>query len=271
MQQPKSRKRKQPVNNTELITSGETSVRKFGLSSAALKIIALVSMTCDHVSYIMSRFGLTAQGPLIAGIPILRIIGRLAFPLYAFMMAQGAKYTRDINKYLKRLFIFALISEIPFDIAAKLSSPLEIIEFTYQNVYFTLLLGLAAIKVHKILEEKGKAPLSVLTAAGLAAIAYFMKTDYSWSGVVCIYIMYLVQDTDIRIKIPAMAAAILPTVFSMMNFNKSQLFAFFALIPILLYNGKPGRRMNRTFFYAYYPAHLLIIYVILYIAVFIIR
>ncbi|NLC03985.1 MAG: TraX protein, partial [Tissierellia bacterium] len=96
------------------------------MSILILKIIALISMVIDHYGAIFQ-----------SGIDIYRIIGRLAFPIYAFLLVEGYTHTRDVKKYGRRLLIFALVSELPFDLAfyGKLS-------FTHQNIFFTLFIGL---------------------------------------------------------------------------------------------------------------------------------
>lgn len=231
-----------------------------GISAFTLKIIAIVCMTSDHASAILTRFGLSYQGPTLFGLTIWRVIGRIAFPIFCFMIAEGARRSRNVNKYLLRLTVFALISEIPFDIAFFLSSPTEIVEFGHQNVFFTLALGLAAIRVYQLLKERNAAWAGFFTTAAFSAAAYFLSTDYSWSGVVCIFLMYLAADKPNSLRVPLMLLAAFVPVFSHFRFNSPELFALLGVIPIALYNGEKGRKTNKYLFYAYYPAHLLLLY-----------
>ena len=105
----------------------------FGLSSFALKCIALITMIIDHVGAI-----------LYPEARVLRIIGRIAFPIYAFLVAEGFYHTKNVKKYMLRLLLFALVSEIPFDLA--LTG--QILEFGHQNVFFTLFAGLLLMELY---------------------------------------------------------------------------------------------------------------------------
>jgi hypothetical protein len=134
------------------------------LSGSGLKIIAMISMLTDHIAAcIIERYMDSAGIALEFMTPngsvnliyiiyfVMRLIGRLAFPIYIFLLVEGFLHTRSRVKYLVRLLIFALVSEIPFDVAFQLE-PCEVksgslFEFTYQNVFFTLALGLLTIIV----------------------------------------------------------------------------------------------------------------------------
>lgn len=239
--------------------------KRAGISSFTLKLIAIITMTVDHASAIFSTFGVIYQGPEILGIPVWRIIGRIAFPIFAFMIAEGADRTRNIKKYIFRLAVFSLISEIPFDIAFWVKDPSQMIEFGYQNVYFTLTLGLIAIALYKFFKEKNAAVIGYITACVCAAAAFFLQTDYSWSGVLCIFIMYLANGKSEPVrKTGIVIAAILPT-FALFDINSPELFALLGLIPIFLYNGEKGRKINKYVFYAFYPVHLLLLRLIVFL------
>ena len=118
-------------------------MKKRGLSGSALKWIAVISMLVDHAAVVFFVASREVGRPLLSAdlYIVLRCIGRLAFPLYAFLLAEGFFHTRSVEKYLLRLFLFGVMSEIPFDLAFRGVW----LEGTYQNVYFTLALGLLAV------------------------------------------------------------------------------------------------------------------------------
>ena len=225
-------------------------------------------MLTDHVGAAVLLFvrHSNANTPAVElAYEILRNIGRVAFPLYIFMLVEGFAHTKSAPKYMLRLGIFALVSEVPFDLAFK-NSPWHI---GYQNVYFTLLIGLGCIYVMDRLEktvmrltEKGTQLTAVrlyltfldlgVTAAG-AAIAWLLKTDYSAVGVLAICVMYLWRFMPL-------AGSVLCCVVLLLS-SPREVYALAALIPISLYNGKRGRQ-PRYFFYAFYPVHLILLYLL---------
>lgn len=222
-----------------------------GLTSSWLKIIAIAAMALDHAALIFI-------GPEPG---VLRCIGRIAFPIFAYMIAEGARRTSDSIRYLVRLFVFALISEIPYDLATKNS----ILEFSSQNVFFTLALGLISIEFYNFLKNKNLGFLAIITTLLLAAAAGFIKSDYGAMGVICCTLLYFYSDKSTPEKIIGSAVSITLLMFAITGFSLDKIFiipsekwALFALIPIMLYNGEKGLKINKYFFYAFYPAHLLL-------------
>lgn len=239
------------------------------VTSATLKIIAIVTMTLDHIGHVFAIALIYAQPSLYWLYYLLRTVGRIAFPLYAFMIAEGCRYTKNIKKYLGLMALFAVISEIPFNLAGNrtLTDPES------QNVFFTLFLGLVACYVVRLLHENGKNILwSAPVTALLCASAYFLATDYSWYGVLFIWLCAVTHGQKLPVRIPVLLVGLLliarPWRLLTEGFSMSVLdnacMQFFgsciALVPICRYNGEKGRlRMHKYFFYAYYPAHLLIL------------
>ena len=215
------------------------------LNSMHLKLIALITMIIDHTGAIF--FG---------GQDLYRIIGRLSFPIYCFLLVEGFFHTKSTEKYAVRLFIFALISELPFDYAffGGLNS-------SHQNIFFTLFLGLIAIWISE--EYKLKNPLISIIGFFLAAqLAAFLNADYTMLGIFYILIFYVSRNIDPVLKYFVLFGGI---ALSTSLFSSSlQMFALLALIPIMFYNGKPGlrSRLVQYGFYAAYPVHLLILYLI---------
>lgn len=207
----------------------------YGISSFVLKKIAITSMLIDHVGAVFFPQYI-----------VFRIIGRLAFPIFCFLLMQGYFHTKNIYKYGFRLFIFSLISEIPFDLAFNNS----IFYKESQNVFFTLLIGLIVIYFC----EKRKSMVSKLMICAIGmVVAIFLNTDYSLYGILLIFIFYIFRENKIYYSFGTIIANI-------MAIGNIQMFSVFSLIPILLYNGKKGFGSLKYIFYIFYPLHLLILY-----------
>lgn len=216
------------------------------LSSFSLRLFALLCMCADHA-------GLA----LFPSIGAFRCVGRLAFPVYCFLLVQGYAHTRDVRAYGRRLLLLALVSEIPFDllIFGRIASPME------QNVVFSLLFGLVAIQCMDALHDK---PVYAgLSAAALCMGAMLCRVSYGWLGValcLCIHSLY-----DRRLRMAAGIAGIL-LIYSLslllsgvtLSWVLVSFCALLSLIPILCYSGKRGPRVPLlTFaFYAAYPLHI---------------
>lgn len=242
-----------------------------GISGSNLKIIAAVSMLIDHTAavllpYLLVQYGiyttgdisLTYMGELLetgaAGRIYLlyqimrRIIGRLAFPIYCFLLVEGFEKTRSRGKYAGRLFLFALVSEVPFNLAFCG----RVLDVSYQNIFFTLFLGL--VMIWGMEEAEKHCALPILRAAGyglafLAAAggAELIHCDYGAKGIIAIALLFLFRKNR-REQITAGCAAFL-----------WEITAPLAFIFVGFYNGKRGMRL-KYFFYAFYPVHLLILY-----------
>lgn len=254
----------------------ETSVgKKKGISGSTLKIIAIVTMFIDHVAAgiggrVLWKTGYMElalagdvsgvmewqmeHGMLLVVYTIMRMIGRLGFPIFCFLLIEGFAHTRDVKKYAVRLGAFALISEIPFDLAFSG----EVLEFTYQNVFFTLFLGLLTlICLAKIEEAHMNARMNIVArifaSVGVvlvfSVIAELLQTDYAAIGVLCIVAIYLFRKK----KVAQIVAGCVAFCW--------ELTAPLAFIPIGFYNGERGMKL-KYFFYAFYPAHLLLVYIV---------
>jgi hypothetical protein len=176
-----------------------------------------------------------------------RDIGRLAFPIFCFLLVEGFLHTRNVWKYAGRLFLFALISEIPFDIALKGSWYFP----AKQNVYFTLLIGLLVLIAICALTDHmtHRLFLAVLPIAAGMWLANWINTDYNYKGVLLIAILYLMKSSRLYQCLGGAAAV------------AWELPAPLAFVPIYLYNGTRGRQM-KYLFYWFYPVHLMVLYVI---------
>ena len=196
-----------------------------------LKLLAMLAMTADHIGAVF-----------FPEIPLLRWIGRLAMPVLCFFIGEGLRHTRSPRRYLLRLTGFALLSELPFDLAFYGG-----IEWGHQNVYFTLALGLLALWA---IQSRGMEGWLLALTAALAA--ELLGCDYGMYGVLLI----LLLDRFHRARSEQLAgAALLNLAFFGLQ---TQTLSLIALPLLWLYNGKRGRDDQRLF-YLYYPAHLCVL------------
>jgi len=194
-----------------------------------LKLLAMLAMTADHIGAVF-----------FPEIPLLRWIGRLAMPVLCFFIGEGLRHTRSPRRYLLRLTGFALLSELPFDLAFYG-------EWGHQNVYFTLALGLLALWA---IQSRGMEGWLLALTAALAA--ELLGCDYGMYGVLLI----LLLDRFHRARSEQLAAAAL---LNLAFFGlQTQTLSLIALPLLWLYNGKRGRD-DRRLFYLYYPAHLCVL------------
>jgi hypothetical protein len=240
------------------------SIRTKGISGNTLKMIAIVTMLMDHTGVAMIENGILTYEDIppaweIFGLQggsgwgmadlVLRTIGRVAFPIFCFLLVEGFFHTRDIKKYGARLFLFALISEIPFDLAifGQWFYP------GYQNVYFTLFIGLWVIYWYeKFVGDLFKQ--AVVFWAGCGA-AVFLKCDYDIIGIAMILLFYVFNKNK---KLQTVFAGILAAAQSLSCFGAAVL----AFIPIRMYSGARGKRNLKYFFYCFYPVHLGLLYIL---------
>lgn len=227
--------------------------KKGFLSASAIKIIAVIAMIFDHASVIFT-----------AGTPIWpRLIGRLAFPIFAFLLAEGIRHTKSRFRYLLRMLAFAFLSEIPFDWVLH-GNPFD---FSNQNVYFTLFLGLCSAMILDILLERRLGVLGIFSTVLFASAAMLLKSDYGFMGVVVITLIFMFSQTKNNTKYTGIALSCAMTCFSVsyplsIGFIPQQIFASAAVLPVALYNGKRGFKINKYVFYLIYPLHLLLLMLI---------
>ncbi|MCR5119257.1 MAG: conjugal transfer protein TraX [Lachnospiraceae bacterium] len=235
---------------------------KKGISGAVLKWIAIITMLTDHIGASIVRYyrglpGCTQTTKVVYD--ILRDIGRIAFPIFIFLLIEGYRHTKNRRKYLFRLLLFCIISEIPFNMAFcyKVWDP------THQNVFFTLSLGFIAIWLMDELQKKSSSHISNPAAAAtysslcnfgviltFCLIAELLKTDYRSVGVLAICAAWVLKDKR-YLQMPVCCLTLLLS-------SQREWYALIACIPILFYNGTRGKQ-SKYFFYIFYPLHLLIL------------
>lgn len=208
--------------------------------SFTLKMIAIIAMVADHVGYIFLDYGTTPYA-------VFRGIGRIAFPIFCFLIVEGFHHTRSHVNYLIRLCIFALLSEIPFDLAFRGA----LLDWSHQNVFITLALGLASIFC---LEEMNNRRLFAIPLVIIWAAAYLIHCDYGIGGVLLINMFYLTKKSP---WMRVILAALIMYIF----YGPTELCGLAALPLIMLYNGKRGASL-KMIFYWFYPVHLLILYLL---------
>lgn len=206
---------------------------KLSLTAAQLRLLALALMLIDHTGRVLFPEQLWMV-----------CLGRLAFPIFAFQAAEGYRHTRNFRRYCLRLAVFALISEIPFDLMAFG----EFIYLSHQNVMFTLLLGLAACRLY----DRGFSLAALLTLPA----ATLLCTDYGGLGVVTVLLFHVFRGQ----KLPLLLFLLLLNGCGY-GFLSIQTFAALAWVPICLYRGEKGRGGKALQYgsYVFYPLHMLIL------------
>ena len=217
-----------------------------GLSGTALKYIACITMLIDHIGASCIETGIPVS-TLLAADRVLRYIGRLAFPIFCFLAVEGFLHTHDVKKYVRRLLLFGLLSEVPFDLAF-FRTPFAP---QHQNVYWTLTLGVLAMAGLKRFEKENGLPgwQGLVWAGGCAALALAANTDYHAIGVLIICTLYLTRADRKR---QCLAGALL---------FLFELTAPLAFVLVWFYNGQRGAcsPLQKKAFYWFYPVHLLVL------------
>lgn len=242
----------------------EKQILRHGLNGNQLKLIAVVSMLCDHAAIQLLAYGLIpllnatgreAQANIWNQIFwIFRSVGRMAFPIYAFLLVEGFCHTANRRNYTFRLGVFALLSEVPYDffLYGKLW------DLQSQNVFLTLFLGIAMLTAVDWIgrnTEVGMAPYRQMgVIAGTALLAWFLRSDYDAVGIMLIALLFwlrLQPESACLMGLLLMAAA-----ESKLVYLPGLVIAFCL---IRCYNGTRGVWRGKWFFYLVYPVHLLLL------------
>ena len=212
------------------------------LDGTALKLIAVTAMILDHVgdNFFPDQIWM-------------RIIGRMALPIFAFCIAEGFSHTKDRRRYLCRMGLFALLSEIPFDLVTSG----KVLEFSHQNIMMTFFWAILGLMIYE--QVRNRRYGQILGAAVLLLFpvsSLFLGLDYQILAVGLIILYYLLRNKAPLINnLAAMAYHVL-----LRNVG-IYWFGVLGFVPVLLYNGKRGRGL-KWFFYLFYPLHLLAIYIL---------
>ena len=238
------------------------------LSQERLKMIACTTMLLDHVgATVVLECFYQATGEnkayLLQVYEALRTVGRLAFPIYCFLLTGGAYYTRNPKRYALRLFVGAVLAEIPYDLALYGE-----IAWNHQSVMVTLLLGFLMLEVIKKLPRM---VLKLLAIAPFALLADLLNTDYGSSGILLIALFALTRELPYRglLQFFGIWCIFSPNHLMALNWLGGfsvtiQELAAFAALPIALYSGQKStsNKVVQWAFYLFYPAHLLVLYLV---------
>ena len=229
-------------------------------SGSTLKWLAIFLMFIDHVGaslievFLLNGYHNSPLAGMVADQAfwwsvdtVLRRIGRSAFPIFCFLLVEGAIHTHDSRRYAVRLALFAALSELPFNLALHNT----VFWWNHQNVFFTLLLGLLVIRVFQ--RSAGREWRGLLALGAAAALAELVHTDYGATGVLVIASFYLLRE-----RLPL--AAILAYGLLILG-AEIESWSLPGFLLLFLYNGKRGRQ-PKSFFYAFYPLHLLEIWLL---------
>ncbi len=224
-------------------------MKKQGISQEGLKLLACLTMLVDHIGAV-----------LVPGNLILRCIGRLSFPIYCFLIAEGAHYTRNPKKYALRMALIAVLTELPYDLAFYGRYYPD-----HQNVMPTLLLGFCALEAMKRCSGPG---WKLLTVLPFAAASELMQGDYGAEGVLIIALFFLTRELPDRLILQTLGlAAVFGGMASIPLFYvgtwpfQMQLLGVLAMVPIGLYSGRKAvsSQAVQWGFYLFYPVHLTIL------------
>lgn len=254
------------------------------LSGNSLKVIAVLTMLIDHLCKIVLQWLLSNYWGAMADNGQmswerfreidyfirfdLQSIGTIAFPLFCFLLAEGFQHTRSKKRYIGLMLAFALISEVPFDIGffnaySRMEGTFPFY-LKYQNVFFTLFLGLLTLVCLERFSCKSDLPvdriksavLQVLSVVLFSGIAEGIHCDYGMQGILFISAFYICRNHRIY-QVLLFLLAYMGT-----TGNQPPLCTLLACLLILLYNGKRGKLKLKYFFYVFYPAHILVLYLI---------
>lgn len=240
-------------------------LKKIETTSSFLHIAAMALMLCDHL-----------WGTIIPGNDWLNCIGRIAFPIFAFLLVEGYFHTKNLKKYFLRLLIFAVISEIPFNLAlgSRIFYPI------HQNVLWTFLIALLLICLNEKAKSTGVLWKRIAAVCASVLIGFILgiltMADYNHAGIFTVLVFYFFRGEKWWHRLAQLALLYYINIellggigsdyslFGLSFFIHRQAFALLALIPIWLYRGKKGIRSKALQYanYAFYPLHLLILGII---------
>ncbi len=237
-----------------------------GLNGNTLRLLAIVFMIFDHT-----------RVAVVDGNMWMNYMGRLAFPIFAFQISEGFIHTSNFKKYLLRLLVFALISEIPFNVfcSSELFFP------QYQNVLFTFILSIIALKLLDLAKKEPTLPKVAGAGIGVVAIVFLaevLEVDYGGAGVIIVVAFYLFRNFPFAfiLQFATMFLVFIffypgrPVFFKIQDFIfhiPVQAFSLLSLIPIWLYNGKKGGggKLLQYATYGFYPVHIAVLCIIRYV------
>lgn len=244
-----------------------SSKKGLGISGTGLKLLALISMLIDHFAviiiqngklygYVPEYYAMAIETPLgqkwQAAYELCRLIGRLAFPIFSFLLVEGFLRSSDFWRYFRRVLIMAILAEVPYDLAFSN----ETYNFAMQNVGWTLAAGL--LMLYGMRKFRRSTALSLLSPLLFGAVAELLHLEYGALAIFTMALLYIFRkEKGLRLFSGALLSGI--------NSYESYGLGALAYLPIFFYNGERGRFQLRWFFYVFYPLHLLFMYLMIYI------
>lgn len=239
--------------------------KKLETTSAFLHIIAMAFMLCDHL-----------WGTIVSGNDWLTCIGRIAFPIFAFLLVEGYFHTKSLKKYVSRLFVFAIISEIPFNLVmgSGLFYPI------HQNVLWSFLISIGLIHINERVKKTEKLWLRILVGCVSVILGFILglitMVDYYHAGILTVLVFYFFRQKKWWSYIGQLLClwyinrellggyGYEVQLWGNTYFITRQSLALLALVPIWLYRGRKGYHSKAFQYacYAFYPLHLLILGII---------
>ncbi len=207
------------------------------MSSFSLKIIAIIAITLDYWNVILG-------GPIY-----MRILGRLSFPIFSFLIGEGYRHTKNKKKYFVKIFLYSILLQMPVYFFYSKEEKL--------NIFFTLASGILLLSILE--NNKMSNVIKYFCALILLIISEYLKFDYGSYGIISIFIFYKFKEKKMLISFLFLLVNIVYIVSG--KIFSIQIFSLFSLIFIFKYNGKEGKK-NKQFFYLYYPTHILLLYLL---------
>jgi len=262
------------------------------MNSLKLKIFAIIVMTIDHLGIVFNAIhNYRSVGDDFVYFSndaywYMRVIGRMAFPVFCFMIAEGCAHTKSMGKYILRLAVFALISQIPFQVFGTIRYGLGYFNenwyvFSKSNVIVTLTLGALVVFFYSKSYERGwfKKLLCYIGIIAAFFAVIILKSEYDIYGLSVILLVYIFRSKDknapdeaifgnsyMQVFVcTAVTFVFYFIVYNHMNMTYQVLGAVLSAVPLLLYNSKPGKYRAKMLFYIYYPAHFLVLSAVLFV------
>ena len=237
-------------------------MRNIKITSFGLHILAMVFMLCDHL-----------WGTIVPGNDWLTCVGRISFPIFAFMIVEGYFHTKNLKKYVQRLLVFAILSEIPFNLAmgSRIFYPI------HQNVLWSFLISIGLIHWNENAKTSEKIWKRLIVAVITVVLGYLAglltMVDFYHAGILTVLVFYFTKNLGwLKYFLQAVLLWYINMellggygyeveILGKIHFITRQGFALLALIPIWLYEGKQGpyNKVIKNIYYWFYPVHLLIL------------
>lgn len=229
-----------------------------GLNGSQLKLLAMVFMFIDHAAFILMRVPVETIAYRDYVYILMRAVGRIAFPIFGFLIAEGIIHTRNIKKYIGRLVLLSVISELPYDLYFNVAP--ENWQDSY-NIFFTLILGACCLAFMKTVLDANlnkyiEFVFMVIIPLTFACMCNAMNFQYGGNGIAMMVIYYMFRRLNIKEPWPSILATAV-----LVPLGIIQIFSLPVALFLVRYNGQRGN-MNKWIGYFFYPVHILILLIV---------